>query len=473
MARPPKSEGHGRPWAAERNWGGPRTALIALLALALALRLVGLEYGLPFGTLLNPDEGSIVPRAWRMVHGFGLDPHWFDYPTLVLYVLAPFQAWAGHTSFLTARVVIVVFGLLAVAAAWWLGRRSYGNVAAVVGAAAVAVDTTSVAYSHMAVTDIPLMAGVAAALALMVSGRLAWAGVVAGLATSAKYPGVFLLVPLVVAGWGRWRRLASAVGLGIAAFLATSPYVLVHPGLAWDDASRVQRLARDGWLGFEHDSFALFSFSGRLWDTFGPALIIALIGLVSALVVRSKADVILASFVVGYAVDLLTIRAHFDRYLLPLVPVLGVLAGRLRVLAPVTLLLLVIPLTYSIRDDVELTRTDTRVIAERWIREHVPDDSLVAAESSTPPLVGYPELPLLLPGPGRPSDPNRDLDRLRRQGVGYVLVTGAVADRVLAARSRYPREARFYADLRRRARRVYYLKPGGDTAGPWVAVYRL
>ena len=40
---------------------------------------------------------------------------------------------------------------------------------------------------------------------------------------------------------------------------------------------------------------------------------------------------------VVYFVDLLTLHAHFDRYLLPLVPVLGVLAGRLRALVPVTL----------------------------------------------------------------------------------------------------------------------------------------
>jgi hypothetical protein len=82
-------------------------------------------------------------------------------------------------------------------------------------------------------------------------------------------------------------------------------------------------------------------------------------------------------------------------------------------------------------------------------------------------------LRLELPGPGRPSDPNRDLARLRARGVRYVAVTGAVADRVLAARDRYPREARFYEDLERDARRVYRVEAGGDLAGPWVAVYRL
>jgi hypothetical protein len=44
---------------------------------------------------------------------------------------------------------------------------------------------------------------------------------------------------------------------------------------------------------------------------------------------------------------------------------------------------------------------------------------------------------------------------------------------VLAARSSYPREARFYGNLQRRTKRVYHLEPGSDLAGPWVAVYQL
>jgi 4-amino-4-deoxy-L-arabinose transferase-like glycosyltransferase len=446
--------------------------LLAILALAAALRLVGIEYGLPFGSLLDPDEQSIVPRAWGMVHGRGLDPHWFDYPSLLLYVLAPFQAWQGSPSYLTARLVVAAFGVGAVAAAWWLGRVSYGRMAALVAAVVVAVETVGVAYSHVAVTDIPMTALVTVSLALAVTGRLEWAGVVAGLAASAKYPGAFLIVPLVVAGWGRWRRLAVAVGLAIAAFLATSPFVLVHPLKAWSDASRVQRLARDGWLGFEHDSWALFSFTGKVWDGLGPVLVIAVIGLVLALRRHSRTDLVLAAFVLVYLADLLTIRAHFDRYVLPLVPPLAVLAGRQRVLAPLTLGLAIVPLVWAIGDDVRLTRTDTRAVAHGWIVAHVPRGATVAAESSTPELDGYHVVGLALPGPGRPFDPDRDVARLRAEGVRYALVTGAVADRVLAARDRYPREARFYDQLRR-TRRVYHVQAGHGLTGPWVSVYRL
>ena len=460
-------------WAGTR-WGGRGTALAAILAGAAAIRLVGIQYGLPFGNLLNPDEESIVPRAWKLVHGGGGDPHWFDYPTLLMYVNAPFQAWQNEPSYLTARIVGVVLALAAIAAAWWLGRRAFGTAAAgVVAAAVVAVCTIHVAYSHAAVTDVPLTLGVAVALALLVAGRLEVAGIAIGLAMGFKYPGVFLLVPLVVAGWKQWRRLAVSGVLAVAAFLASSPFIVVHGHQAWHEAFRVQRLAQDGWLGFEHDHIAPIAFVGRLWEGIGPALVVCGIGLVFALVRRTRADLVLASFVVVYFADLLTLSAHFDRYVLPLVPALGALAGRMRSLAPVTLLLLVVPLTWSIRDTKELTRTDTRIVAHRWVEQHIQPGTRIAADPSTPAFERLHVLPLLLPGPQRGFDPNRDVARLRRLGIRSVVVTGAVTDRVLAARDRYPREAAFYDDLRTKARRVFYVSPGGDLAGPWVAVYRL
>lgn len=435
---------------------------------------MGIEYGLPYDNLLNPDEHNIVVRAWRMVHGGGADPHFFDYPTLLMYVEAPFQAWHDQPSLLTARVVALVLGLGSIAATWWLARRSYGSATAgAVAAAIVTVSTVHVAYSREAVTDGALTLGIAVALALMVTGRIELAGVAAGLATGFKYPGVFLVVPLVVVAWRQWRRLAIGVVLMVAAFAASSPFVFLDLGQAWDDASRVQRLARDGWLGFEHDHATPIAFVDRLWEGMGPVLLIAGAGLVVAIVRRSRADLVLASFVLVYFLDLLTIRAHFDRYTLPLLPPLAALASRFRALAPVTLLLLVVPLTWSIRDTKRLTRTDTRVVAAQWVEDHVAQGTPTAVDPSTPAFSDLRLTPLELPGPGRPPDPNRDVGTLRRDGIRLVIVTGAVADRVLAARGRYPREARFYDDLRSQARRIYYVAPGDGRAGPWVAIYRL
>jgi len=435
------------------------------------LRIVGIAYGRPF-PLFSPDEKSIVPRAWHIVHGGGLDPHWFDYPTLLMYLLAPFQAWHGAPSYLTARAVVLVLALGAVAVAWWLGTRAYDQVAGAVAAALVAVETTEVAYSRMAVTDVPLTLGIGASLALLVGGQLELGGLVAGLATSIKYPGVLLLVPIAVAGYRNPRRLVVAFALAAVAFCATSPFFVAHLGSALSDAWRVQRLAHHGWLGFEHDHIAPIAFVIRLWHGLGPALIVCIAGLVVALARRTRADLILASFVLVYFLDLCTIGAHFDRYLLPLVPPLGALAGRLRALAPVTLLLLVVPLAWDVRDAGKLTKTDTRVVAHRWVEDHLPRGARIAVDPSLTPFRGFRLLQLQLPLPEEVHpDPNRNVSRLRSEGVQYAIVTGAVADRVLAAREHYPKETAFYEALKGK-RPLRYFKADGLN-GPWVAVYKL
>ena len=208
------------------------------------------------------------------------------------------------------------------------GERATGAAPVVVGAVGVAVATTHVAYSRMAVTDVLLTLGVTVSLALLVSGRLEWAGVAVGLAASAKYPGVILLVPVVVAGCGEWRRIGRAIALAAAAFALTSPFVVLHAGAAWDDISRVQRLAQAGWLGFEDDPATPLAFLDRLWQTLGPLALVGLVGVAIAAWRHTRRDVVLLSFVGVYVLTLLPAEAHFDRYVLPLVPVLCVVAGR-------------------------------------------------------------------------------------------------------------------------------------------------
>jgi len=446
--------------------------LAAILVLAALLRLVGIRYGLPL-SVLNPDESNIVPRAWRIGNGH-LDPGWYDYPSLLMGLLAPVQAVFGAPALGAARGVAVAVGLGGVGATWWLGRRAYGTGAAIVGAAAVAVATTHVAYSRMAVTDVLLTLAITCVLALAVEGRIEWAGLAVGLAASAKYPGAIAAVPVVVAGWGRWRALGRAAALAFAGFAATSPFVLIHAGSAWDDISRVQRLARAGWLGFENDPITPLAFLDRLWEAIGPLLLMSAAGLVVALVRRGRTDLVLLSFVGVYWLTLMPQQAHFDRYILPLVPVLAVLAGSIRAVVPVALVALVLPLAWSVVDARELTRTDTRLRADAWVAANVPRSDSIAADPSTLPLPGRHVVRLELPGPGRPFDPERDVGRLRREGVKWVVISGAVTDRVVAAPDTYPREAMFYEQLGHSLQPVFAVSPDDPgLAGPWVRVYRL
>ena len=63
--------------------------LPAILVVAAALRLVGLQFGLP--AVYNPDEVAIMARALGFAKGT-LNPHNFLYPTFYFYVLF---AWVG------------------------------------------------------------------------------------------------------------------------------------------------------------------------------------------------------------------------------------------------------------------------------------------------------------------------------------------------------------------------------------------
>ena len=72
---------------------------------------------------------------------------------------------------------------------------------------------------------------------------------------------------------------------------------------------------------------------------------------------------------------------------------------------------------WSVRDAKELTHTDTRVIAERWVERHIVRGTHIAADPSTPSFEGLKVLALSLPGPKRPFDENRSIERLQSQGV--------------------------------------------------------
>lgn len=444
----------------------------AVLGLAGLLRAVGASSGLPL-PLLNPDETSIVPRAWAMATGGGLDPGWYDYPSLLFLVLAPTQLGLDEPSYGTARVAAVCLGVLGVAAAWWLGRVAVGTLGAVATAVVVAVATTHVAYSRMAVTDVLLTLGVTVSLALLVSGRLEWAGVAVGLAASAKYPGAILVVPLLVAGWGAWRRLGRAAALAVGAFLLTSPFVVLHAVDAWDDFRRVQSLAQDGWLGFEDDPATPLAFALRLWESVGPIALLAVVGVGIALARRTRTDLVLVSFGAVYGLSMLTSSAHFDRYVLPLVPVCAVLASRTPPLAVATLVAAFVPLWWSVGDARSLTGRDARLDAAAWIERNVPLEERVAADSSTLPLREWDVLRLELPGPGRRFDPDRDLARLRARGIQWLIVGGSVADRVLDAASHYPREARFYREVARMQPAFATTDDPDRRSRSWLRVYRI
>jgi hypothetical protein len=155
---------------------------------------------------------------------------------------------------------------------------------------------------------------------------------------------------------------------------------------------------------------------------------------------------------------------------LPLVPVVCVLAGSTRALAVAALVAALVPLWWSIDDTAMLTGHDDRLDAAAWVDRAVPRSDTIAADPSTLPLQGRNVVRLELPGPGRAFDARRSLEALRARGVRWLVVGGSVTDRVLDAADTYPREAAFYRSLAS-------LRPAfaveADGRRPWLRIYRV
>jgi hypothetical protein len=86
--------------------------------------------------------------------------------------------------------------------------------------------------------------------------------------------------------------------------------------------------------------------------------------------------------------------------------------------------------------------------------------------------VAYRLLRLKLPAPGVPERA-RDLDRLREQGVEYVVVSSRIRERVLAAPEVYPTIVDFYRRLDAETELVKEFRPGPGERGPVLSLYRI
>jgi len=255
--------------ATGRAWWWP-IALVAIGAVAAALRFVGLSWGLPFA--LHPDEPIILERALRMSWS-NLDPGFYIYPGFFIYqvfllgraVLAMGGEYAG--ALFAARLLTATYGLSTVLFVYLLGARLGGRRLGAMAALLVALSGPLALHAHYAVTDTPATALATAAVWLSVRGWqrrsfavLAAAAGLAGLAVSTKYS----VAPVCLVPWlaamamaaeartslaARAGRTAALAAVALATFVATSPYTV----LSWPDfladmglESRLQAQARAG-----------------------------------------------------------------------------------------------------------------------------------------------------------------------------------------------------------------------------------
>ena len=507
-----------REWREASDLRMSRIGLAAVLVTAAILRFWALGHGIPHS--VQVDEPEIVERAINMMRSGSLNPRgFFDYPGLYLYVQFVvscvrfiYGAIAGEWNSLAAattpsfylwgRAVTAGFGVATVFLVFQIGLR-WGGRHGLLAAALMAVMPLHVRYSHYVLTDTPLTFFVTLTLLLSLIAHernrawlFAMAGVAAGLAAATKYNGGLALVMPLVACWmtvpARPSRTISAlatIGGAMAAFVVAAPYTLLDlPGFL-NVFARLSGEYRRGAVPLEAP-WATYLKHLRL--NFGlPALLMVLAGAIMGLVrvVRGPGRVrwaVLLVFPLFHFWMISRQQIVYGRYLLPLVPMLCVLAAtavisgvsllrryeiprapRSTLIAALTVLALLPPALTAIAWARDASRDWTPELAYQWIVANLPEGSRVVLESRE----------LLLPG--RFESLNVSQLRMKKyedyvaDGVDYLVSSSQVNGRYLQAPQQYPREYADYMTLFTQCRELVRFTPSADHPGPELRILKV
>ncbi|MFQ5434238.1 MAG: ArnT family glycosyltransferase [Anaerolineae bacterium] len=212
------------------TWG-----LILIALLAIAVRLWGLNYDLPY--IYHPDEPGYIVRSQSIFKTGDLNPHFFNYPSFMFYLNAlayvPYYA-AGKlagvfgapsdilpptslamgvtyapmpTAVLLNRLVTLVFGVGVVLVTFGAGRRLTGSTAvALLASLFVALSPTNVFNSRQVTPDtfvtFWVIVGFYGAILIYKQGETRHyllAGIGVGLAAASKYNGGLIILAVVAA----------------------------------------------------------------------------------------------------------------------------------------------------------------------------------------------------------------------------------------------------------------------------------
>lgn len=428
-------EAHEAERARGDHLGGSRGWTITigvLLLVALLLRVIGIQQGLPFA--YNVDEQAhFLPRAIGM-YGHGGNPDYFVNPPAFTYIVhVVLSVWFGgragvYQSYIddpvavwtVARVTCALLGVLGVWLLWRAGTRLLGRPAAFLAASVLTFCFLAVFYSHQALNDVPTLAPIALSLwgsagLLIGDSRRDWvmAGLGLGLACAMKYTGGIVALPLLAVVLHRWRADGIGpviTGLFWAGYVATisfvifNPYAVLTPGDFIDDLIHQQTASGDdvGKLGLTQTNGYLYYFTASGWGIGWVPTLLAIVGSVFLFQRDRIRFWLLVPAPIMYILFMGSQVRFFGRWLLPIAPFIALLAGigalavatwilkspvrarRPRALAAVFVVVCAQGIVYSVHSTKKLTQPDTRTLARQWMFENVPTGVKIVLEPIVP-----------------------------------------------------------------------------------------
>ena len=599
--------------------------LLGILVISLFMRIYGINFGLPY--IYNLDEPYFVKPAVNMLTG-DLNPHAFGHPgSPVMYLLFLVYSvyflvgWIGgnfpdvrtlinlyennpEMFHLMGRFLIAVFGIASVFLVYLVGVRTFDKKTGLIAALFMAVSPLHCRYSQIIRTDMiqTFFILVCILFCLFIYQRketkdYIFAGLFAGLATATKYPGIFVVIPIILAHYFNERDKLYKEGKNLFAKywlfcgLMLIGGLFVAGGVLVDPSSIrmlvVKHLSLDGvldrdtlvvlrnlpsmtsklgfiimvlaislkWikpfgktisnlltnrnslfaigfilvgfflgapyffidfphaitsmlnefkytnLGYENPSII----ENFLWYISNPLNLglrgmvlelIALSGIVYAVVKKRKEYLILLSFIIIYFIVVILNRITMDRYVVPLVPFLlifiaiflSILIERIKtplfgkykslILLGAVLCFAIPPTFKTLMFNQFILKKETRTVALEWIEENIPIGTKIWMDRYGPQLSEkkyYIEVANIF-SVDYPDEIKHyyDLERLIKNNTDYVIISDLIYNRYLARPELYSIPVRFYSALDSNHRLVKVIDPYQlNQPGPIIKIYRL
>jgi 4-amino-4-deoxy-L-arabinose transferase-like glycosyltransferase len=425
--------------------------VIGIFLAALALRLIGLTWGLPNATRwysYHPDEAQMLSAILSLdFFGGDFNPDFFNYPSLYIYLAAfvhllasgfgwthlpandPAQnALFARDVLLSARVVTGVLGAATAPLVYLSARKIGGEKIGILAGLLMAFLPGHIQHSHFATVDVPATFFIALCVWLCVRAldedaesqwqikQIFWAAFVAGLAAATKYnAGLIIIAPVLAWLYLRKKRAFSPSGalaiiaLGALGFFIGCPYAIFDFKTFWGDG-RNTGFAYELLVHPKQGHGEVFLQTGNGWIYHAlfnapflltwPVWIFALVGLARSRFVRRRETCLLFAWCALYFFALGFSQVRFMRYLIPLAPALCVFAAlgvlplrRLHRLAPRVLgVLLLLVTAWGARDVIyDFVVPDPRERAAQWLQSNMSTPVTVGMISApwfySPPLV--------------------------------------------------------------------------------------
>ncbi|MBI2683264.1 MAG: glycosyltransferase family 39 protein [Acidobacteriales bacterium] len=270
----------------------------------------------------------VTPRLWG-------EP-WFEKPAL-LYWMTGVGFMAGLGAELAPRVPVALFSVAFLVFFFWILRREFGETAAAYATAILATCAGWLAFSRVAVTDLPMAAAFSAAMLMSLrwleTGDRKRLPVVAGLlgiAVLAKgMVPLVLALPLIWMGRKRWMDWLRPPVAAAFLLVAVPWYLLCYVKNGWPFLQKLfweQQLLRFGSSALQHEQPFWFYLPVLLAALF--PWIPALAGLFNKELYRDRRSrFLLAWALFGLLFFSLAVN-KLPGYVLPLTPAVAALLGR-------------------------------------------------------------------------------------------------------------------------------------------------